>query len=303
VVAGAQRGRLGRLLDALARQSAVAEIEVVVVDTNPDASPPSPRHGLGVEILPCAGVSFGQARAAAARAARGDLVAFLEDHCYPCAGWAQAVIDAGRQPCAAIGYAIANANPESRVSQAVHLATYGEWHSPRAGVTSALPGGNVAYRREVLIGLGDRLAGMLQADYNLHRWMLERGMRMIVEPRARAEHESEERLRDALRSSFVYSRVLAAQRAKDGGWSARTRALVAGKDLLAAPVARLHRLLADLPAELRSPLHLNLHLPGVLALYLVSAAGEAFGYLAGEGHAAERLMHWEVDAPRTRTRA
>ena len=53
----------------------------------------------------------------------------------------------GAWPCAAIGYAITNANSNSRVSEVVYLATYGEWHAPRAGETTALPGGNVAYAR------------------------------------------------------------------------------------------------------------------------------------------------------------
>ena len=96
--------------------------------------------------------------------------------------------------------------------------------------------------------------------------------------------------------------MLAAQRAAEGGWTLRTRLLVAGKDLLGAPVARLHRLLRDLPAELRGAVHLWRHLPAVMAVYIVSAAGEAFGYLAGAGDP-QRLVHWEVDASRTRARA
>lgn len=45
---------------------------------------------------------------------------------------------------------------------------------------------------------------------------------------------------------------------------------------------------------------LRRYLPGVLLLYFVSSTGELVGYLRGEGGSLERLMYWEVDAPRTR---
>lgn len=296
---GAQRERAIRLLLALSKQTVASRLEVIIVDTRPDATELVAPEQLSVTILPGDSLSYGEARATAVRAARGEIVAFLEDHCYPRAGWAEAVIGAYRQRCAAVGYAITNADPGALASRIVHLASYGEWESPKGGAVSSLPGGNVSYRKDLLLDQGDALSSMLQADFNLHTWMLERGLTMVIEPRACVEHQSGESILDAFRSSFVYSRILAATRAKTGGWSLRTRVVVALKDLVGAPVARLIRLLRSMPPDVRQAMRVRRYLPGVVAIHCAAALGEMVGYLAGEGSSLPRLTYWEVDAPRS----
>src|SRR5436305_2992531 len=165
VVIGAQRGRALRWLEAVSRQTVAGQLEAIVVDTRPEERPLETAGDCRVDVVSWPSRSYGEARAAGVNAARSEIVAFLEDHCCPRPGWAEAVIEAFRQPCAAVGYAITNANPESWVSRVTHLATYGEWESPRGGDVTSLPGGNVAYRREILLDLGDQLPAMLEADY------------------------------------------------------------------------------------------------------------------------------------------
>ncbi len=299
VVVGAQRGRAVRSFEALSRQTIARRLEVILVDTRPDAGALGVAADAPVEVIPGPSLSYGAARAAAVSAAQGEIVAFIEDHCYPRPEWAEAVLEAFSQPCAAVGYAITNANPQSRVSRVVHLATYGEWESPSGGGVTSRPGGNVAYRRKVLLGLADELPAMLQTDYNLHTWMLDHGLTMVVAPRARAEHVSPESILDSLRGCFVYSRVLAATRARSGGWGTWKRLVVGARKLVGAPVPRLVRLRRELPPSLHREMRLRRYLPGVLVLYFVSSAGEMVGCLRGEGRSLRRLLHWEVDTPRT----
>jgi hypothetical protein len=308
VVIGAQRRRAAACLHALALQSVADQLEVIVLDTRPElpaiwpASPDAqdrPAWSQAPVVLAAAGLSYGQARAVAVGAARAELIAFLEDHCYPQPGWAEALLRAYTGPAAAVGYAISNANPDSRVGRIVHLATYGEWAAPAGGPVTALPGGNVSYRRDVLVSLGSELAELLTADFNLHDRLRARQLTLVVQPAAQVRHESEERYLNALRSSFVYSRALAAKRASLDRWSARTRALVAAKDLLGAPVARLVRLLQARPRSSPADRGLAALLPAIVLLLVVSAVGEAVGYLLGEGASAARLLYYEVDAPRS----
>ena len=310
VVIGAQRERAATCLRALSIQTIADRLEVIVVDTRPEmgsvwrepdgAEAQAPWSGQPL-VLSGAGLSYGEARAMSVGAAHAELIAFLEDHCYPHPGWAEALVSAYAGGAVAAGYAVSNANPDSLVSQIVHLATYGEWEAPVGGPVSSLPGGNVSYRRDVLVSLGTELADLLTTDFNLHNRLRERRLPLVMAPAARVSHESEERYLDALRTCFVYSRALAAKRASLDGWSARTRAVVAGKDLLGAPAARLARLVHARSRSQWTARRFAALLPAVMLVFIVSAIGEAAGYLLREGASAQQLIYCEVDAPRDRS--
>ena len=64
----------------------------------------------------------GAALAAGFRAATAPIVACVEEHSFPEPGWAAALIEAHSGPWAAVGGAMTNANPRSRISWA-HLFT------------------------------------------------------------------------------------------------------------------------------------------------------------------------------------
>jgi hypothetical protein len=297
-VAGAQRRRVQRLLAALAAQTIADEIEVVIVDARPWRGEIEIPDGLRARILTDDSLGFGEARAKAARAARAEIVAFLEDHCYPEPDWAEALAAAYSGPWASVGYAIDNANPGRLSSRINYVAHYGQWLSPKRGPTATLPGNNVSYRRQVLLALGGELDAMLTADFNIHAAMLGRGLALASEPRARVRHENEESIADACRAQFAYSRLLATERARLGAWG-RSRRFVHGVGILAgAPLLRIAGLISASARHPRTLLRVFVYLPGIIASYLGGALGESAGYLFGPGSARERLMYWEVDAPR-----
>jgi len=297
-VAGTQRQRVRRLLTALAAQTIAAEIEVVIVDARPQLGAIEPPDRLRVRILPGDSLFYGEARAKAASDARAEIVAFLEDHCYPDPGWAEALVAAYDGPWASVGYAVDSANPRTLSCRINYLAQYGQWHSPRRGRADTLPGNNVSYRRVVLVELYSDLEAMLDADFNIHADLRRRGLLLASEPGARVRHENEESLRDSWRAGFAYARQLATERARLGGWRRWRRLVHAGVILAAAPLLRLAGLVS---ASSRSPARLArivVYLPAILASHLSSALGESAGYLFGSGAARERLTYWEVDAPR-----
>jgi GT2 family glycosyltransferase len=295
-VIGGHRDRARRLLEALARQTAADRLEVVLVDIRPDLGEPDGTPGdLSVRVLP-GPRSFGGARAAGARAAHAGFVAFIDEHCYPDPGWAEALLRSWRDGWAALGYSFGNANPGLK-SEIVQLANYGEWAAPARGPAGSLPGNNIAYRRERLIALEPRLDELLDADYNLQAQLRRQGHALAIEPGARVLHENEESLRRACQSAFSYSRRLAVLRAQDEGWPRAQRSLRALTIVATSPAARLAGLLGSRHG-IRGLLRLGPYLPGILALYLSSAIGESVGYLSGSGPSPERLLYWEVEAPR-----
>jgi hypothetical protein len=220
------------------------------------------------------GTSFDEARAAGVRAASAPIVAFTEDHSFPQPGWAGAIVAAFDDGISVVGPVVENANPRSMTSRANFLLEYGEWMPPgRRHAHSHLPGHNSAYRRDVLLALGERLARMIQAESVLHWELARRGHRLTQEPRAVTRHENFSRFWPSLALRYHLGRLFAARRA--GTWSAARRAAYAGAFPLIA-IVRVARV-ALLGARSRERLGVVVALPMVTVMVTVSSFGEAVG--------------------------
>jgi glycosyltransferase involved in cell wall biosynthesis len=292
---GSRRERLPRLSAAIAAQTAVAELELVLV--GPDDRPTPLPDGLRcrhVRWLPS--LPFGEARAAGAREASGEIVAFLLDHCYPEPAWAEALIAAYRErPWAAVGYGFRHANPQSYASRATFFAHFGPWQGTGGGKASILPGNNVSYRRRELLALGPGLGELLDVDSTVHRRFLEDGLSLGVEPRAVVAEECYESVLDSCRANAVYARLFAVRRAKAERWSAGRRLMIAVAAPLVATMLRLARIWRGGMDHRGELLRCT---PPLTAICLGWGFGESIGYLFGPGRAPRRLVHWELDAIR-----
>ena len=220
LVAATWREGAQRTLDALAAQSAAGSIEVVVADlAQPGTTPLGLPHDVPTTVIPCSGRSWAEARAEAVRQARGEVVAFIEDHCIPARDWAEVLIEAHRGPWAGVGYAFASATPEHRLARSALIADYGAWaHPTRPGPVRHLPRNNVSYKRDALLSVDGPLEARLEVALTLHQQLLERGMALYVEPRVLVAHENLASLAVACRASFAFCRLLAAERVRSGAW-------------------------------------------------------------------------------------
>ena len=109
-------------------------------------------HRAGRSLRP-----FGAARAAGVRAARAPLIFIGETHTYAHPEWAEALIKAHAGPWAAVVPGFGNANPVGALSWSLFLLDYGLWlHMMPARETVMAPTHNVAYKRQVLLDLGER---------------------------------------------------------------------------------------------------------------------------------------------------
>ena len=241
VVAGARRERVHRVLRELAAQTVASKLDVVLVDLSPDHGSLRLPSRLGVRVIEAPGETFGGARALAAHAARADALAYLEEHCCPDRGWAQALIEAHSEPNMVIGYSFEPVNPRTRASRASFLASYGEWMDPAPGPVVSLPCSNVSYERSLLLEAGDELPNLLEVDFNFYPRLLDAGARLAAEPSARVAHENEERLSDALRTNYNFSRVLAAERARVRVPHPARRAVQAARRAIRKPFAEARR--------------------------------------------------------------
>jgi Glycosyl transferase family 2 len=279
----------------LRRQTIADRLELVVVAmARPDfLSDESACRGLwGVQVVHTDRQSHGQACAAGVLAARAAVVAFAEDHCFPEPGWAKALL-AGytSQEVVAVGPIFRNANPSTLVSWCDFVIGYGPWIDPRtAGDQPFLAGHNSSYRRDVLLGLGSRMADGLESETVLHMELRTQGRRLVVEPGARAAHTNFGRFDVWLPVQYHCGRVFAAQRADRWGLPRRAFYAVASPLI---PCLRFVRAMRQLSGSTASRPSL-LRLAPLLALGLAAdGLGQLVGYAAGSGGSPRHLTDFE----------
>ena len=300
LVVGRQRARAQTVLDGIGAQQC-AGLETILIDLSPALPPLRVPAGLTVQKVQDPALRrLGAARIRAVHIARAPYIAYLEDHCTPQAGWAEALLQAfAAGPWAAVGYAFVNANPATWVSRSCMTADYGLWAVPHPDVEKQLlPGNNVAYRREILLGYRERLGSLLSPDFVMHERLRLDGHRLFLAGSAVAAHENPITLGFLLQANHYYCRILASQRASSRSWSRSRRWFYALSVPLGAPAIKLFRYLragADRPALLGP---FATALPVILAAYLWSAIGEALGYAWGPGRAEVDFDEYELNRAR-----
>ena len=237
--------------------------------------------------------SLSWARAAGVRQASAPVVGFVESHSYPAPGWADALIEAHRQPWAAVGPAVSNANPKTAISWASFLLDYGRWFEPAAaGEIDDLPGHNSSYKRQTLLDYGSELEAMLEAESMLHRDLRAQGYRLYLEPKAKIIHLNISLLSSWIPERFHAGRRFAAARARL--WSPLRRLLYAGGSPL-IPLVRLPRILGDIRRSAKRRALLPKVLPALIVSLIVSAVGEMIGYAFRSGDSMEKLSRLELN--------
>ena len=279
----------------LSRQSVARRLELVVVAMGQPGfslDQPACRGFWGSRVVHVGRASHGEAGGAGVRAAQGAVVVFAEDHCFPEPGWAEALLQGYRSPdVAAVGPVFRNANPGTLVSWCDFAIGYGPWiDSTTSGDQPFLAGHNSSYRREVLLDLGSRLEELLEAETVLHLKLRKQGLRLVVDPRARAAHTNFGRFRAWLPVQYHCGRVFAAERARE--WGRAKRAFYAAASPL-IPCVRFVRALGHLRRAERPRPSLP-RLAPLLGLGLAAdGLGQLLGYVAGGGVSAQHLTGFE----------
>jgi hypothetical protein len=301
VVVGPHRDRGQLVMDSLCSQTCVEAIEIVVVDLAAEGTPNlQSKPGVRVTYIRLPkGTPWGRARATGVRRARSPIAAFIEEHCPAEPGWAAAVIEAHRGPWAAVTYAFTNGGPDEYLHRSAWMADYGLWaHPTHSGPSVHLPGNNVAYKRALLMELGEKLEEIIAVDFGLHEYLRRRGLPMYVEARALAAHQSPSTTAKLLRGNYAYARLMAARRASRGSWSGLRRVLCGLGAPFVVPLLRMFRLARSLRGRRALWSTFLTALPITYAVYLSAATGEAVGYLLGLGNAETEFVRAELEASR-----
>jgi hypothetical protein len=147
--------KLRSFLERVAPELHALRGELVVCDGHGSGLPPD---GWPYDVLHVAvvrpGASVFDLRAHAAAIARGEIVAFSEDHCVPELGWCVAVIEAHRSSPDAdfVGGAVRNGSTQTLVDWANFLSTFAEFLPPLPSEPGARvpPAANLSFKRLAL---------------------------------------------------------------------------------------------------------------------------------------------------------
>ena len=281
----------------LQRQTIRDQLEIVMVG---DASLPG-----GLDAAELAGFArvhvetvdsldpISVARAAGVRAARAPLVFIGETHTYAHPTWAEALVRAQADGRAGLIPGFGNANPASPLSWAIFLLDYGQWlYLMPARESTIAPTHNGAFRREVLLDLGENLDHALHQGDRLTLLLQSANHRMYFEPSARIDHLNVARWGPWVRERFLGGQLLAGRRAARWSW-ARRLIYFCGTPLI--PMLLVVRLREVLAVARQGGLLPRGTLAAVFLGGTVSAVGEMFGYLVGDRPDVEpQMMEFEL---------
>jgi hypothetical protein len=246
MLAAGNRGLAQQVINAVVQQTQASALELVIVDLAAESAAPfvtPPDFRVVLVKLP-ATTTVSRARVEGVRRASADAVAFIEDHCVPSPTWAEALIEAHKDPWAVVGYAYLPVNP-MYLSRAGLMAEYGTWQSPiPSGPYRQMACNNISYKRDVLIQQGDQLEGLLTPDFVLHEKLHREGISFYLEERAVVLHHELHTLRMIMQANHDFARLLAYRRSRR--WGIFRRMLYIFGAPLGAPVIRLLRLGASL---------------------------------------------------------
>ena len=191
-------------------------------------------------------------------------------------------------PWVAVVPGFGNANPKSALSWAIFLLDYGQWlHLLPSREASTAPTHNGAFRRQMLLELGERLDHALTQGDHLSLLLRSGRHRVYFEPAARLDHLNVARWRPWLTERFLGGLLLAGRRAER--WSAlRCLVYLLGSPLIPPLLLlRLRKVIATARRERQLPVGT---LPALLLGGVVSTLGEMAGYAGGHRARAELTM-------------
>jgi GT2 family glycosyltransferase len=272
---------LQETLAALEGQEGRNDAEIIVVDRTGD-----PKWEAVVERFPAISwlhaaktVSIPGLRAQGLAVARGEIVAFLEDHCLVTPGWlAENVAAHQRLPHTAISGCVENAATERAHEWAFYFCEYAAFCPPvQEGESGHIAGNCASYKRNALESVG---FDAQRWEFFLHRRLLERGDCFYCNPRLRVQHKLSLPFREMLAQRFHLSRSFAAMRRQEATLSKR---IVYGLGAPLLPPLLLGRITRTVLTKQGYRRQLVRAYAPLCALLIAWAFGELIGYWFGAG--------------------
>ena len=269
---------LKQCLESLEKQADKTADEIIVVS---NFAPELPKNGSRVSFHVRPGsFTVPELRRDGIAAARGNVVALIEDHCTVDKKWITEIKHAHVSDVAAIGGAVENKSDGAALDWAVYFYDYGRFMPPNsAGVTEALSGINTSYKRAVLDEIHDKYQdGFFETFAN--ETLKKRGHQLAMIPSAVVYHNKRYDLRSALSHCYHLARSYAAERVTNATVGTR---LIFVLGSLFLPVVLPARVVFSVIRKGRNLGQLLRAIPFLILLMSFWSYGEFCGYSAGDG--------------------
>ncbi len=298
-----QRARAQRCLQRVLCQAALERAEVLLFDLAAGRLPPldGVQHPV-VRLHPAdPAAGFHELRAEAVRAARGRVVAFVDDHTLVGDGWLPAVLRDFGEGYAGVSAVPVFEQPGGGVTDILELMHYMGFENMRSRQeVDRLPGHNAAYRRDLLLSFGDQLPDLLSCEMLLEQRMRADGLKLLIDPAAGFVHLNIVSAYDLYQVCYLRDRVFSAMRARLSGWGiGRRLAQLAAAPLI--PLLRLAKAIAHLRRTAPHKLGVLRRYAGVfLVSQFFAGIGLGMGAAFGAGDADRRFTDYELNRLRFR---
>jgi len=274
-------------LDALHPQIVETGAQLVVGLGDPRARPPdADLRFRDVEWAEAPGASVFRLRALGLERARGEIVAFTEDHAVVGPGWCKATLAAhAEHPAAlAIGGVVTNLATASSLDWATFLIANGRYMPPARQEPGVSLQANVSYKLDLLRAiLVPSPLGLMH--HTLHEDLRRAGAEMRSDERLVVAHDQSLGLRRHSAGHFHNARSIAAfRRVRGSAGETAVRALATP----ALPALMLWRTVRAAYGRCRTATVARA-LPALVWFLACHAAGELAGYVGGPGASLERV--------------
>lgn len=221
-----------------------------------------------------------QLRARGISESSGAIVALTEDFCALDSDWRREIVKAHESGYGIVGGAIENKSVERALDWAVYFCDYGKYMLPaRTGVSDALSGANVSYKKEILEQIRENYAsGFFETFVNEE--LKRRGHDLYLAPAAIIFHHKNYEFKKIVLQFYHQARSFAARRVSGFSFSKRINFILIS---LILPILLPARVVWRTINKQRHLKELLISLPFLMILMSVWAFGEFCGYLSGEG--------------------
>lgn len=226
-----------------------------------------------------------QLRARGIFESKGAIVALTEDFCTFDSAWRLETEKAHESSFGIIGGAIENGDGQTALDWAVYFSDYGKYMPPnRAGISDALSGMNVSYKREILEPIRETFAPGFYETF-VNEELKRRGCELYLLPSAIVFHHKNYRLKKTVSQFFHQARTFAARRVSGFSLSKRIGFILIS---LILPVLLPARIILRTIGKHKHFRELIISLPFLAILTSAWSFGEFCGYLSGEGRSGRK---------------